>query len=145
MGNELNDLVTLAVSKVTSTASVKAAKDGIAVGNHQVNCLVRVQGNITLGEEYEQEFWQISKPERTVLALVCAVNGTTADKITQEQYDRILDDVEGRFHEISDKEAERFKSDRVKTIKKLREPCLKMAAGKLTGKVKAEIVEEVEV
>jgi len=145
MGNALDALATLALSKTTTTAKVKDAKGEVAVGTHKVNCLVRVQGDITLGEEYEQEFWQISKPERTVLALVCAMNGTTADKITQEQYDRILDDVEGRFHEISDKEAARFKSDRVKTIKKLREPTLQMAAGKLTGKVKAEIVEEVEV
>jgi hypothetical protein len=139
----INNLQALAISKVVSDTVASKAKEGIEVGKHEVNFLVRVQGTVTLGEDYEQEFWQIAKPETTILALICALNGTTADKITQEEYDRIMADVEGKDYQITEEAAARFKKDREANLKKLRQPCKKTAKGKLTAKISGEIVEDV--
>lgn len=136
---------TIALTKAVNAAATKAAREGLAPGKYEVDALVRITGTMKVGEDYEQEFWQIAKPERTILALVCALNGTTADKITQEQYEHVLADVEGRFEQISDEEAKRFKADREKHLKTLREPTKKVAKGKVTGKITAEKVDGVTV
>jgi len=141
----MNAIETIAVSKMVKKGDADKARELLSVGSYEINTLVRVTGTMNVGEDYEQEFWQIAKPEKVVLALACAVNKTTADKITQEQYERVLSDVDGLVHDISDEQAKRFKKDREDSIKKLRKPCKKQAKGKVTTKLTYEVVgEEVE-
>jgi len=127
-----------AVNKAIKKAALDKARAELGVGVHDISVTVTVDGTITVGEDYDQEFWQIAKPEKTVLALACALNKTTADKITQEQYDRVLADVDGIVNEITDDQAKRFKAEREKVLKTLRAPTKKTARGKVTTKLAIE-------
>ena len=142
MTNEISAVETVALAKMVKKAAADKARALLSVGEYHIKTTVEVEGTMTVGGDYEQEFWQIAKPEKTVLALACALNKTTADKITQEQYDRVLSDVEGITNSITDEQAKRFKSDREATLKKLRKPTKKMANGKVTTKITYKVVEQ---
>jgi hypothetical protein len=106
-------------------------------------------GNANIGVAQEQEFWQIGRPEVTMMRFMSAVNGATLNALTDEQIERIVAEQIAAGDEAEATEAAAYDafSQRVKdAFKRLRAPTKRKANPKVTGKVTATRTDvEVEV
>jgi len=72
----LSQVETVALGKITSTAGLSAARDGLSAGVHFVDVVVRVSGTLTVAEDTDK-VPTVSIPLKEVLALFVARSGCT--------------------------------------------------------------------
>jgi len=82
--NELTAVEVLAVSKAIKKGAIDTARGNVSTGSHEVNCLVRVQGSIKVGEDYDKP--QVNKIDWTGLVAVALskLNGVTVEKLISD-------------------------------------------------------------
>jgi hypothetical protein len=84
MNTELSAVEVVAVSKMIKTAVTSKASKNLAVGVHEVNALIRVQGSIKVGEDFEKRQTNtIDWMGLTAFAL-SKLNGVTIESLIAE-------------------------------------------------------------
>ena len=121
---------TLAVSKVIKKGAMDKARLNVSVGEHEVNCLVRVQGVITVGEDYEKA--QVNTIDWTGLVAVALskLNGVTVEKLISD------------YLEMDKIDLKDIKASAKTHIDTLKGTTMKIDNGKVTTKLSFEKVEE---
>ena len=133
----------IAMKKAFTDAEYKEAV--ALVGPEQaleINLQPTLVGSLKTGVAQEQEFWQIGRPEVTLMRFMNAVNGATLNALTDEELDRIVAEQDAEAGEIEEGHAEEFKKfkDRVTAaFKRLRGPTKQPCNPKVLGKVTATL------
>jgi len=70
------DIEALAITKALPTKIAKIAREGVTPGTYAVDFECRVQGQVTVGEDYEQRMVNKAKPWNLVYALLTELNKT---------------------------------------------------------------------
>lgn len=112
------------IVKVALNKGLKCDSDNISAGDHEIDAIVHIQGVIRKGDDYEQTFWTMAKPEAMLYVALSKLNGVTIDSIVREAMEADTDKVT-----IFKKKAD----EAVKTLKK--------AMGKKTAKGKVTFPE----
>lgn len=79
----VNDKVVVALAKGIDKDIVAEASDGLSVGKHPVNALVKVVGTLTKGEDYTQTIWQKLQPMKILAVALSKQNDVTCDYIME--------------------------------------------------------------
>jgi hypothetical protein len=126
----MENLQTLALSKVVKAAAEKEASAAMMVGEHMVDFTVRVQGSIKKGEAYEANITQKAEPWKLLALALTKLNGVTIDAIVREAEASVLEDdkIDGI------KEQAQVAIDRIKGTTK------GMCSGKVTTKLVATVL-----
>jgi len=84
--NEITSTETLAVSKVFKKAVLDSARANMAVGTHEVNCLVRVSGSMKVGADYEKNV-TAALPQKKMLLAALMLNGVCVESFIKRYND----------------------------------------------------------
>ena len=79
-----NAIELTAIDKMVKTANGKEARNLLSVGTHPVNCLVRIEGTIKVGEDFEKK--QTNKLDWIGLCALALskLNGVTVESLVAE-------------------------------------------------------------
>jgi len=90
--NEITSTEMLAVNKVLKKAALDAARANMAVGTHEVNCLVRVSGSVKVGADYEKNV-TASLPQKKMLLAALMLNGVCVEAFVKRYNDGEFEDT----------------------------------------------------
>jgi len=133
----------IAMKKAFTDAEYKSAVE--LIGAEQVlniDFKPSLSGTVKIGVAQEQEFWQIGRPEVTMMRFMDAVNGATLNALTDEQIERIVQeqiDAGDEAEEEAAKAYDAFKDRTKDAFKRLRASCKRPCNPKVTGKVVASL------
>lgn len=82
----LTNLETLAVAKCVKSTALKQARDGVEPGKYEVNSLVRISGEVRVGEDYEAKK-TAAMPQKKMLLAALKLNGVSVKKFMREYID----------------------------------------------------------
>ena len=139
MPNVLNATEILALSKAVASKDVKAARNGVAVGSHNVNFLVRVEGSMNVGEDYEKaQVCKIDWIGLTAMAL-SKLNGVTIESLVADYEaagEVALDEIKSKAQAKIDKlKGSTIGTDRGKVTTKLAYTVLDATPEMVAGEV----------
>ena len=120
---------TLAASKAVDTASVKAARADVSVGEHFVDFLARVSGSFKVGEDYEQRLVAKADPFALLAVALSKLNGVTLDSLVREAL------------EADPEEIKEIKARASEAIQALKAPTMSVCLGKVTTNLDFEIIQ----
>jgi len=133
----INEMV-MAIAKGFKPAVVTKASDEMVAGEYTVNQLIRVQGKVTKGKDYDQVIWQTVKPMKILAVALSKQNKVTADYILKlaEESLTVKDD------DLMLVEATKYVNEAMAKFKK--ENGTETCAGKVTTKVTFSVVGAVQ-
>ena len=118
--NNLSNEDMVALSKALKTKVVTEAVSNMLAGEYKIDAIVRLQGDLKLGESYEQDFVQLSKPWDLLATALSKLNDETIDSIVRESFS------------VDPKSITELKSKAKEAIKRLKGTSKKVANGKVT-------------
>lgn len=77
----MNQINTIALAKAVAEKTTKAAREGLAVGTHEIDMTVRIHGTMTVAED-TSKVPTVSIPMKETLALFIKYSGITAQHAT---------------------------------------------------------------
>ena len=118
------------MNAIVEAAIAKAVKmpRNLPVGSHKVDIVVRIQGTLTKGEDYETTVYQSVPFDRLFAIALSKLNGVTAEMIVREA---LANEIETEEVKASVKEA----------VRELVDATVKTASGKTTAKLNTELIE----
>ena len=118
--NNLSNEDMVALSKALKTKAVSEAVSNMLAGEYKIDAIVRLQGDLKLGEAYTQDFVQLSKPWDLLATALSKLNDETVESIVRESFS------------VDPKSVTELKSKAKEAIKRLKGTSKKLANGKVT-------------
>lgn len=128
MSEKLTDLETLALAKAVKEAAVKKASKGVSPGTHEIDVLVRVFGEITRGDDYNQRIVEKAAPWDLLAVALSKLNGVTVEALVREATN------------LTKERVTEIKSQATAAMEKVKGPTDTACNGKVTTKLAVECV-----
>jgi hypothetical protein len=112
----------LAVNKVIKKAAIDNAREGLTAGQYTVDFLVRIQGLLTIGEDYEQHIVAKAEPWLILAVALSKLNNVTLENLVEEAYSGEID-------------VEEIKQRAQEALEVIKAPTLTICKGKVTTKL----------
>ena len=131
----------LALTKAFKEAAEKKARAEVNPGSYTIDTWVHLKGSVNVGEDYDQQIWQTSKPLALLALLADKLNEDTL-RVVISEYVAALDDagmmveIEAKGPSLKDRTDEAIKAVKAETKK----PC----KGKVTTKLEVEFADGVK-
>lgn len=116
----MDAVLTVAIAKALKTKEVSAASNELDAGTYTIDELVRVQGTVTKGDDYDQVIHMKVPLWEIVAVLLSKVNGATMDAVVKEAVSMPKEKVT------------EIKSKAQASIDKIKAPANSICAGKVT-------------
>lgn len=130
---------TLALGKAIKDAALKTAAADMEAGVYAVDVNVRILGNLTVGESYEQKMVQKAKPWQLLTVALNEMNKQReAAGMTGLDMTKLIEMAET----VDPKLVDKAEADAAEAIEKVKGSTTSKCNGKITTKLEVEVIDQ---